>query len=744
MKHIFTATLLFFTSVLAFGQTPERLIERADFFYENYSFNKAIPLYEDYIAKIDTNVQAYANLADAYRMINRVENASLWYARIIGLPTTEPIVNLHYAQVLQQLDKCDEAVTYFKEYLKWEENNRVALQGIKSCESQDEILNQAQLYQIASLPVNSEFSEIGPLEKDGKLYFASDRFGDRKRNKTYGWTGASFFDIYTTEKNAEGQLQDPQVLMEKANSIYHDGPAFISHDGMMMLFTRNQYNPRLIGARAKKGEDDKVRLKTMYSKYDTTSNTWSNPKDINLNNVDYSVTHPTLSKDNKYLYFASDMPGGIGGLDIWKAEWTAADTLGKPVNVISVNTAGDEIFPYLDASGDLYFTSNGHPGLGGFDVFRGRYNKDTKEFLRIWNLGSPVNTVRDDLSFTVSQDNALKGMFASNRISGMGGDDIYSAINEGVFTELTVKDKHTGQAIENAEVMITYDGSQVYMGESNQYGFVNAPLEAGKVYMINATHPEYKVYDNEIDLTEAKSGDIFQQEILMESNLGLQLKALVIESISQLPVEGATVEIESFGYSAEVRTYTTDNSGLVYQEIFPNTKYIARAMKDGYEMASVEFDTYGMNTVGEEKLVKLVLDGGEVLCNVAFNHVYFEFDKSRITSEASTDLEKMLDIMKISDRLRVEISAHTDSRGSDSYNMNLSDRRSSSVVNWLIENGIASDRMISKGYGETRLVNNCGNGVPCSADEHQANRRVEFAVIDVNNKVICESEEKSF
>jgi len=408
-----------------------------------------------------------------------------------------------------------------------------------------------------------------------------------------------------------------------------------------MYFTRNNFN------NGKKGKDaNRITLLKVY-KATLIDNQWKNAEELPFNSDSYSVAHPTLSPDEKTMYFASDMPGTHGQSDLWKVKINEDGSFGTPENLgVSINTEGKESFPIFTNENELYFATDGHPGLGGLDIFMSRMNADGS-FKEPINIGAPANSPQDDFAYLIDTK-TRKGFLTSNRDGGKGYDDIYKFLEtrklvcEQVLSGI-VTDLDTGEILPNTKVTLFDDKFNIIKEViSDDKGFYTFEVECGKSYFIRA----------EKDTYETKEQKITIPTLTGKTDLPIQL----------------------------------------------------------------------------EKKVKPVVVGDDLAKAFGIKIIYFDLDKWNIRPDAALELEKILDVMKQYPNMKIDVRSHTDSRQTHKYNEKLSDRRAKSTMSWLVKNGIDANRLTGKGYGETQLVNKCADGVKCSEDEHQANRRSEFII----------------
>lgn len=718
------------------------LTERGDDLVAKYELTEAIKLYEAALEKDQTNVYAMLQVAKCYRMQNNIPKAAYWYERSVFAADSEPINKYYYAEVLRQMGQYEKSIKFYEEFSKWYPEDKRAELGINSAKNALSIKGRPAIYSIQNRKeLNSGANEFSPVVTDNQMTFSSDRNAPYKINYEYGYTGQGYLDTYNAEKNENGEFASIRIGDGKTNSLYHDANYVVSRKGNLAAFSRNQYKQNIIGGNVKKAEsDDVVKLKIMLAEKDAETGEFGKFFEASFNDAEYSFSHPAFSLDGKKLIFASDMPGGYGGIDIWTAVIKSDGTFETPINAgLEINTAADEMYPYVSNDGALYFSSNGLPGLGGLDIFRAELSA-TDRYENPYNLGSPINSSMDDFSFYYDNFNT-SGYFASNRLGGLGGDDIYSAKIIGLFSNIEVVDASTQLLMPNTEVCIWVNGNEIARATTSSKGSIFMPLSVNQKYTVSVCDGSYQAKDNEINTYGKVPGEYLNETVYVYPKGDAYVSGLVLEQNSNLPVGNSKVTLIN-GNTGETKTVESDQYGFYRFEIFPGVEqYLLSAEKEGYTGEEAEFDTKEMG-VDEEIKQNLILSGGEVICNVAFNNIYFDLNKANLREESIGDLEKMLQILTLSESVKVEIAAHTDSRGSDAYNMNLSEKRALSVLAWLKEKGVSSDRLKYKGYGETELLNACGNDAECSEEEHQKNRRVEFKVLNAKGEVLCKSRRK--
>lgn len=617
---------------------------KADRLFTAFNYAKAIPFYERLASKNNKHA-AYAmqKLGDCHRLTGNFEEAARWYSNATVIDSTTPDLYFNYAQSLRSLGKYEEAAEIFHRYAKLNPNDprgelfaQYSLE-VKKWEEPEfdyELLNAESL--------NTPYADFSPVYGKDGVIFTSDRMS-RSGEKRYGWTGAFYLDLfYAPLKKQNGEdfpvPGSPSLYAAGLSQPYHDGPASFSSDFNTVYFTR---------VTRKTGELDSTRYYTnklkIYSSKNEGDNSWSEAEPFYLNSDAYSVGHPALTEDGKTLYFVSDMPGGLGGTDIYRVKktdegWGPAENLGAVIN-----TFGNEMFPYIHEDKVLYFSSDGLPGLGSLDVFKSDIGDGT--FSKPENLKAPVNSPADDFGIVINA-NGKEGMISSNRSGGVGEDDIYL---------ITIKER-----------------------------LPDSVLIAGYV-------------------KDKESLEILPNSTVFALNL----------------------------QTNEVIVLKTDDKGRYELWAKPGDSYAMKGMKNGYSSDCLNLAIEPKTKVKGIDNRDLLLGKYKVDQIFRLENIYYDFDKWNIRPDAAVELDKVVTFLNDNPDIIVELGSHTDSRGSFKYNERLSDRRATSAVEYIISKGVSDKRITAKGYGEYKLVNRCSDGVECTDQEHQDNRRTEIKITGV-------------
>lgn len=811
-----TISTLLFTALLAFSANAQKTnLKLGQKYMASLQYMEAIELYNRVLKNHDVS-EAKINLAEAYRKVNDTENAEFWYGQVVRLSEAEPIHKLYYGMMLQRNGKCELAKEWYQQYVDGVPDDLRGQYLLRACDYEDELMDKnSGIFEVRQCDFNSDLDDFSPYYYKNGLVFTSERDVNPMIKRDHTWTGNPFLELYYVDVRETGGEEEnnlcgnyifgrPEKFSNKLNSKFHEASVAFTNNEKEIYFTRNNF---LDG---KKEFDDEgiMRLKVYYAT-NLGEGKWGDLQSLPFNSDEYSVAHPALGPGATKLFFASDMPGGFGGMDIYVSE-KESGRWGPPLNLgPEVNTEGHEVFPYVAPDERLYFSSDGHIGLGGLDLFyieeRGENTWTSPE-----NLGFPVNTISDDFGVVFNEAGTC-GFFSSDRQGGVGGDDIYSFKKTAAPVEVYVYDEKSNLPIEGASV---YIASKDETMTTDATGKVLFDLKLGDCTNVKASMEEYENNEKEGCASDINMGDKVKVEIPLNRLSAFDLEGFVFDQGLGLPMEGAVVTLENDCDAPTPEPVFTDRFGRFYFKLDKECCYKIKAVKEGYlagviedkctkgiedsetfkvkihlqpmainidpdaggdivnnnqvetltenEYAYVDVVTglwidkdnglpadgeYPDGRVYEKGVLKggnypvkpqQIVDGagieigdtGERSVSIPYLlHIYYDFDQSYIRDDAISELEKLQGTLTENPDIIVEIGSHTDARGTNRYNIRLSQRRAESVVRWLVEKGIARDRLVPRGYGESVNVNNCSNNVPCSEREHQMNRRTEFKVI---------------
>ena len=499
--------------IIAVGLTmnlwsQEKRVAQGNQMYDEYSFRPAIDVYQRVLDKGYKSVDLLQRLGNSYYFNADYENAGKVYEELVASypEQTGSEYYFRYSHTLKSLGQYEEADRMMSRFFDMTGglDSRGASFG-KNRNYKEEIEKNSGRYEIAPFMYNSIFNEFAPTLYKNGLIFSSDRDTGNMRKYRHTWTATQFLDLYKINVDS---LSDAKVLKVKdLNSKLHESTSVATRDGSTIYFTRNN----LEDGKAVKDEQGVVRLKIFSAEWQEEAEEWGNIQELPFNDDNYSVAHPALSPDEQTLYFASDMPGSVGASDIFKVAILGNGSYGAPKHLgDNINTEGRETFPFVSSAGNLYFASDGHPGLGGLDIF-GTKIKDEDYTRRVINVGSPVNGPQDDFTFVFTED-TKRGYFASNRTDAIGGDDIYSLIEHRplVFecvqlVEGTVRDRITNEPLVGATVMVIDENNEEILSVVTDFeGKFDLQLDCDQGNFVRAQTEGYIPAEEYLERSEGK------------------------------------------------------------------------------------------------------------------------------------------------------------------------------------------------------------------------------------------------
>lgn len=470
-------------SLVVFAQEGKQ--KKADTLFNKFSFVKAAEVYQDLIENNYNKDYATRRLADCYAYLRNPNQAAKYYKLAVQQENVPIEYYYKYSQALRGIKEYDESRIWLE---RFKDSGGVTNTNDfgKDIDFISNVFNAKQQYSLNKVPFNTKFSDFGAIEHNDNIYFTSSRDEGVSVKRLYGWNEQPFLDVYITNKDSKKQVDHTSKLKGDVNSIYHDGPVAITRDGKTMYFSRNNANN--LG----KEYDQKGISNVKIYRATFKDGIWTDIEDLSINNKEYSTQHPALSPDNKKLYFTSDMPSSYGGSDIYVVDINTDGTLGTPKNLGNiVNTKDTEGTPFINNEGTLFFASDGHVGIGLLDIF-GTIADDKGDIISVINLGLPINSNKDDFSFTMSSD-GLSGYFASNRTGGKGDDDIYNYNRLQLLSvKGTVTDAINTKPIPNAVVTL-YDDKENKIADmlTDEDGNYEINIDANKDYKVVASHEKY-------------------------------------------------------------------------------------------------------------------------------------------------------------------------------------------------------------------------------------------------------------
>lgn len=752
--------LLFVALPEATAQKSGYAVKKADRLYDSFDFEGALKLYQAAAEKGGNNLYLKGRIGNCYKFLNNLQSAEDWYAELAETEGIDAIYKFYYAQALMSNGKYTQAVEYLNRY--HQEMN--LLENVVS--SYPEIFTENDKYTVVAADFNSEYADFSAYQIKEDIFFISNRKEDAFFTRDDVWSHRPFTQIYRikgeedvssvpstssrlTDKQKkqlkkeeakqgpvatkEKETGDPEVFNAGSiSSRYHEGPLCWDRTQNDIYITRSNYSSK----KAVKGDDDEVNLKIMKLAFNPTTQDYGEKLIDNLafSKDEFSMAYPTITSDGNYMIFSSDMPGGFGGLDLYVAE-NIGGIWSNPINLGSkINTPGNEAFPSIMASGTLFFSSDGHMGLGGYDIYTSELMPDGY-FDYPTNIRSPVNSQYDDFGFNMD-DKGSKGFFSSNRPGGKGDDDIYTFTRQSYSFEAMVFDSKSEEKLINANViLIDLDANEEVVLMTDANGYVRTDMIPNTKYSLRVAKESY--LGEEATFTSAED-DIYA-EIPLVKDFGIVLDVTVVDKITLDELgESSVVLINMTDDKEESRV--TNSYGKISFVLDPEKEYRIKADKDladpkfDYLAVSEDFNTF--NTAAPANLFTTIeLEKQEIGKEIVIENIYYDLDKYFIRNDAAKELDLIVKLLTDNPGMEIELSSHTDCRGSAKYNIWLSAKRAEAAVNYLIENGIDYRRLTAAGYGETRPVNGCicenkqGPGLNCSDMEHQANRRTVFTIL---------------
>jgi outer membrane protein OmpA-like peptidoglycan-associated protein len=831
-------------SYMAMGQNA--LLKTAQHHFDNLSYVRAIDAYEQALKKKGISegekFSAMKNLSESYLKVKDAVNAERVLRDLVSSSSDfsgdRAKVLMDYAQALASNAKYKESQEQYQKYLAIVDNDIIAKGFSKLYDDVSVLSKNAACYKVDYLSINTNAADFSPTNYQNGLIFVSNRRNTSGIRRVFSWDNSPFLDLYHLEdiaylsdteaglggggsssrkakSGSGGTVGSDEYTMPTANdsrtigsfggknisqgygyadkpmtesdrmggtinSKYHEGPAAFFKDGSKVIFTRNNTSSR---GTAKKSSDGIIKLKLYMG--ESKKDGWGNVVELPFNSNEYSMGHPALSPDEKLLFFASDMPGGFGGTDIYVARydgvnWSAPVNLGN-----AINTKGNEMFPYVDEKGNLYFSSEGLPGLGELDIFFTQLDGVTQKG-RVINLGAPINSSKDDFGI-ITDGLRQSGYFSSNRKRGGSDDDIYKfdrecEIKEGCELLIAVYDADTKMPLDNttlnytdeagnnmelvtnAEGIIAIENIAVeyeYRFKTKRDGYNNntvsystdvcdnepsrleIPLERPKI--VDSTENVIAITPDKSRLSEdgstvnadfdksSDNGNSKNPKKILQSGTNKVGKICIIKGKVSLQsnkqsIEGVLVSLKN-GCDNSIVTAYSDKYGNFQFTALEGCDYTIEGKKEN--MASKSKSLKNLNCKTNEIISTdlFMFTKGDV---VEIENIYFDYGKFNIRSDARVELDKLVKLMREYPKMKIELGSHTDSRSPSDFNQKLSDERAKASSDYLFKRGISRSRVEYKGYGETILVNNCVDGVQCSEAEHQRNRRTEIKILQMD------------
>lgn len=777
------------------------------------------------------------NLAEAYYFVKDYKNAEKYYLEVLSnnpvLKGEKLKAYQRYAQVLSSNGKHQESSKIWMKYTDLQDQDKRGLEFSKLYNNIDPLIRNAGSYRLEYVGINTASPDFSPsFYKDG-MVFVSSRNPNNSVKRVFKWDNSSFLDLYYLEdlkvinkedktaalggggnesdknnKNKpkteklgndyytpptandantiahtgselingsknyeETAIIDVKKFSRTLNSKYHEGPCTFFDNAQKIIFTRNG-NSGGGGIFGQKKEGIS-RLK-LYSA-EKKSNDWGNIKELAFNSDDYSCGHPSVDKTDKILYFVSDMPGGYGGTDLYMSKFING-TWSKPENLGGkVNTVGNEMFPFIAPDGQLYFSSDGHPGLGDLDIFVAKTDPSNGKVLgKARNVGAPLNSQNDDFGI-ITDSNRNFGYFSSNRKRGGSDDDIYKFNRIGTLFGcrdliVNVFDKDTKKPIDKAKFSYfeSTQSNNLENGITNNSGNIKLCLPADKEFVFNFQTEGYDPLSKDYNNLDASD---FEPSVL---NIYLKKEAPKVPVLTEPVVkkekkQGVLIQKRTVGGNSNIFRGVISGGENNEPMSAVKVKFINKCNGEIQEMytrrdGSYEFkrdlecdyeliasrENFASSSEIIEKAIKKTLFGKKVKPTFSLNlfdtklykvgdvikleNIYYNTDDFKVRDFSKKELDKLANTLKRYPNMIIEIASHTDTRGNAGTNLALSQKRANEVRKYLLSRGVEKNRIKATGKGESEPLNACSDGVQCTEAEHQRNRRTEFKILTIERK----------
>ena len=559
---------------------------------------------------------------------------------------------------------------------------------------------QEQRYFVKNLNLNSKYQDFDLVKySDSIVIFSSTR--KQKSIKQPKWIGNNqpYLELYSAKINKDGSFTSIEKFSKTINTKFHDADIAFSKDLKTIYFSRSNYFNK------KYTKDTLGRnLIQLYKARKGENGQWFE-KEMPFNSKDYQTGHPTLNDDDTKLYFVSDMPGGYGKTDVYAVDIHLDGTYSTPKNLgPKINTKGREMFPVILKNDYLYFSSDGYiDGQGGLDIFSVKLNEGMPEE-DAYNLPRPINSYSDDFSISFNK-NKNSGYLSSNRPGGKGDDDIYSfqSICEQYIKGITYEDVRSLDSIKAMEFYYHDDMKRIRDSISGAPSKSVVSIENNKIIEMAS--------QTAIDSIFNSSGGI---KILPNTKV-------LLSDVNDQKID-STISNEKGEYFFMINCL--DSLKLTAKKINYTT--------ETFQVSSTAQNTDTIFVDFRLKEKDILMKGSQQVLNI--DPFYFDFDRSDISTQSVIGVLTIINILRKYPSLHIEINSHTDSRGKEEYNIKLSNRRSAVMKQWIVARGIDEARITTNGYGESKLMNDCTDGVKCAEEEHAKNRRSEFLITKFNNK----------
>ncbi|MEM6844796.1 MAG: OmpA family protein [Bacteroidota bacterium] len=564
-----TLLVVLFISLSLGGQAQVKTVttylssaeKRADHLYEHQHYQEAAKLYQQALQKEPQNGRIKLQLAESFRKLNNPGQAVWWYSQVINdAELIAPEHQLRYAQALLSIGEIREAEVWYTHYQQSAPDDERVARKLHGIDQMSTFYRDSLMYTVEPLDGNSSASDFAPAFYQKGIVFISARETRRAVKQIFHWNETPYLSRFFLPDGDEAIAQLFSVFDSNLKQSYHEGPVVFYDNDARAILTRNYPSQN----RSLKH----INTLGLFASQQTDNSKWSTPEPLSFNNPAYSVGHPTVTPDGKTLYFISDMPGGVGGTDLYVSHyqdgaWQTPTNLGKPVN-----TEGDEMFPFIHSDQTLYFSSDGHSGLGGLDIYKTVMGSSFVE-----NLGYPINSSYDDFSLILNEE-GTQGYYASNRGSPARSDELYRLTVHYQHLDILVSDEHTGQRISDAEVTLIQDGAEVSTVASDSTGLAQFQINPHRICIINVDKPDYDGNAVIVTPEEVLASDKYAMVPvpLARSAGSIDLTIILANSYTDQPFPHTLVSIINIE-KGDTTLRTTDDQGKIRMKVDNRSHY---------------------------------------------------------------------------------------------------------------------------------------------------------------------------
>ncbi|MBI1769100.1 MAG: OmpA family protein [Bacteroidetes bacterium] len=694
--------------------------KKADHLYAMRAYRNALPIYHRMVEKKQSTLYAKERIADCYVKLNDLPSAEKAYELLIKEQDVSAESKYKYAQVLCTSNRYDDAIDALNSIDKKKVDSLLIERQINFLKNVKKHMKDEDLFTLEQAKaLNSPHSDYAATFFKNEVVFASTRDNDlfiKRKSVSSSSKEEVLSHLYVASNSGSGNYGVVSFFKkDELKTTLHDGPVSFYQGGQKAAITSNNFN----GQKQVVGSTKTTQVKLFLADVGAQGG-FRNVVPFPFNSEDYSVGHAAFTRNGKRIYFAANFPIGFGGSDIYYSdlienEWTNLVNAGP-----AVNTAGDELYPFLINDTTFYFATNGHGGYGGLDIYTSKLKQGKFSVTR--NLGYPINSSYDDFSLATDSIGRV-GFISSNRLYGMGSDDIYSFVANYIFLEGYTRNLDSlYQIIPDATIVLKDEQGRVIDSvRSDEVGKFQLKLPFDKNLTLNALKKGYTCLNDIGISTIGQPFGIDSLLIPLEKQRIIVAKGRIFSNETETVLPNATLLLKDLDGNT-VDTVTLGNNGEYMFRVVPDHKYRIEATKKGF--ISNGFDLNTKNITKKELLNDIVIEEEYLEKTVT----YFDYDKYVVKAEWKKDLNKILRTLRKYPETTLHIGAHADARGTKKYNQGLSERRAEATRDYFVANGIDKNRITAVGFGEELILNRCSDGVICPEEEHSKNRRAEMKV----------------